>query len=227
MTTFRAAQEADRKAPRVVVLPPSAFASDWKDRPTDPNDPDAEVAIGVRFISATDIDVARAEAYRRAVAWMTDGGKTHDVSEYEACRNDQLLYLLVARAACDVNDIDQPWFPRPAEDTIRDCLTAEGARRIWDEMQILHAGSGVGMPVAGDGEVKKLAAILWEGSALAKASPAVQLEARKLVSYLLEQLGALAPEAVDDPEADDEDDDGYTAVAAPADDETSVVPTNG
>jgi hypothetical protein len=216
MPTYRSVAAADRKPSKIVVLPPSAFADDWKEKPAD------EVAVGLRFVSGEDYDMAANAALERAEAWATNGGRRDD-AHFVKVYNDQLIYGIVCRAATDPNDISEPWFQKPVEDTVRQALTEQGARRLWDELNLLHVGSGVAMPVAGDSEVKRLAAILARGTAMSASTAAQQIEARKFVAYLLEQLGPHDPKATAedaDPDADEdepkagEEDGVYSVVTA-------------
>ncbi len=197
-----------RLPPRHVVLSPSAFADDWGSRP------DADVAIGVRFISVEDMEVARNVAVRKAREWLAPKGQLLDEQAFDHAYNDELLLGIVARATCDPNDVSKPYF-KCAEDTIRLALTSDGVRRIWDELCLLHAGSGVAMPQASDEDTRELAAILMRGVALDKAPADVRVEAKKMVSYLLERLRPLDDGTPMEAtiEFDDEDSDRGVVVA--------------
>lgn len=188
--------------PRVVPVPPSAFADDWHGRP------DSEVAIGLCFVSAEDIDAAMNTALERAESWATNEGR-RDEAHFNKVYNEQLIYGIVGRAAVNPNDCTRRWFPAPCEDSIRRAMTPDGARRLWDELQLLHVGSGVQMPMASDDDIRRLAAILARGIAIGAATSAKATEARKFAWYLLEQLGPLDPKATpeDADEITDEDDD--------------------
>lgn len=107
-----------RKPPRHVVLPPSAFASDWGSAP------EAEVAIGLRFVSAEDERIARAVAVAKATAQIAPNGKVLDPRAFSEAYNDEIILCLVARCICDPNDIARPFELLPAaEDQIPRAMT--------------------------------------------------------------------------------------------------------
>lgn len=195
-----------RKPTRVAVLPPSAFADDWADRP------EADVAIGLRFVSVEDVEIARNTAVRRAREWLAPKGQLLDERAFNEAYNDEVITVIVARATTDPNDVGRTYFA-VAEETIRRALNMQGVARLWDELQLMHLCSGVAMPRADDDDVALLTAILSRGVALAQAPEGVAIEARKLVSYLLEQLRKHDPEAEADP---DDEEDGVPVYVARA-----------
>jgi len=179
-----AGQPAQRIAPRVVVLSPGAFADDW------PGKPRVDVAIGLRLISEGDKETARTEATRQAMRFY-EGRELEcldDVARDEAY-NDGLMRYAVARATCNPNDLAQPYFEQ-AEDMVRIALTPEGVGRLWDELVILHKGSGVSLAPLEDERIGDLVAALKSG-ALRLLTPGSQAEVRKLLAYALDKLEPL------------------------------------
>lgn len=177
MSTF-SKLERDKSPPRMVVLQPSAFADDW------PLKRGTEVAVGLRFVSQDDLDRGRREAEREAVGFYAEVrgfAVPPDKDTAVAVWNDALMMNAIARGTCNPNDVTRPYF-EAADDTVRRALTPEGARRLWDELVILHKGSGPSRPVATDDQIVQLAEILTSG---------IQLddEGRKLCAYLLERFG--------------------------------------
>lgn len=156
-----------RKAPRVVVLAPSAFADTWGKKP------DGEVAIGLRLISSSEVQAAKGLAAQQVAKWYArpegEQGLT-DATTAEEAYNDAVVRHCVARATCRANDVEAPYFEM-AEDTIREQLTEEAIRRLWDELLVLHASSGVAIHPASDEDIKRLARILLDGSAFAAFAP--------------------------------------------------------
>lgn len=198
MPTFAAALQSARKPPKHVTLPAASFHTDWwGDRP------EQDACLGLCFVSDDDVQVARGIAVQHAQEIVAREGKLLDAKAFDEAYNDSLITTLVARATHDPNDASKPYFAIP-EMTIRRALIPEAIRRLWDELTLLHVGSGVAMPTAGDDEVRLLGSILVRGVALASAPPAVALEVRKMATYLLEQLRAL--DAGPDATADDDDD---------------------
>lgn len=185
---------------RVVVLAPSAFADEW------PQKPATEVAIGLRLISQRDIDLARRNAEREAVGFRgeIEGHEIrHDPETVVDVFNDSFMALAVARGTCDPNDISRPYWPY-AEEQVSQALTPEGVRRLWDELVILHKGSGIARRAASDDDVSRLCGILAEQEPIV-----LDDESRKLIAYLLEKFG-------DEGDLDDEEEPEvvYTAKAA-------------
>lgn len=186
MTVFSKVERSPAP-PRVVVLPPSAFASDW------PGNKGVEMAIGLRLLSQGDVDTARREAEREALGFyeqLAEGARTKpEPDSLIDTFNEALLANAVARATCDPNDVSRPYFPL-AEDMVRRALTPEGMRRLWDELVLLHKGSGAAMPVATDDEVQLLGRALSSGAAAA----ALDDEGRKLCAYLLAKIDEAIPD---------------------------------
>lgn len=183
MTTIDDAIPTDAAAPRVVTLKPSAFADTWKFKPA------TEVAVGLRLVSSEVVENARAVAAKQAYEWHADKdtGRIRDPDAYAESYNDTLMRRVVARAACDVNDRSKPYF-KAAEETVRAALTAEGVRRLWDELLILHAESSVAIALADDEDLARLARVLLRGRAIASLPESDRLEARTLLAYVLTML---------------------------------------
>jgi hypothetical protein len=172
-------QEGPRKPPKFVVLPPSLFSDEWEAKPT------VDVAIGLRLISFQATDEARKEAERAAVGFYAELRGLPLPSDPRVAldvHNDALMVKAVARCMCDPNDVTAPYW-RCSEDMVRMALTAEGVRRLYDELVILHATMSPGRRAADDDEVEQLARVLASG-------PVLEDEDRKLISYLLGRLDA-------------------------------------
>lgn len=172
-----------RKPPRKVVLEPDAFADTWPEKPRE------AVAIGIRLIASSDVQAAKGQASEQVKAWYRDrqdGTLTDEQSAVDAY-NDSFMRHCVARAACDVNDITRAYFPR-AEDTVRDALTEEAVRRLWDEILILHASTSVGIPRADGDDVMFVGRVLVDGAALASLPDSEQTELRTLLGYIRVRL---------------------------------------
>lgn len=196
----------ERKPPRTIVLPPSAFATDWSKRPS------TDAAIGLRLLSQRDLDVARREAEREAQGFYDEFRQRRlDVTgeTVDDVFNDAFLVQVAARATCDPNDASKPYFPF-AEDVVAQALTSEALRRIWDELVILHKGSIAARPSADDALVRAL------GATLRRRPDALDEEGRRLCAYLAEKLGITsAHEGAEDVDYEDETQGGYYAVGGP------------
>lgn len=199
MSTLSAAtQQAPRKPPRIVVLPPSAFAEDWPQRPA------SSVALGLRLVSERDLQVAMGEARKAARAHLIDEQLTEAdrVVAWDAYNDAEVRYAM-ARATTDPNDVSRPYFLF-AEDTIKLALTSEGIRRLWDEYVILSRSSGIDLPQAEDEELERLGRVLQRPGCLDSLEANVQKEVRKLCAHLLRQIG--------EDELEPAEEDGYVAL---------------
>lgn len=193
-------------APRIVPVPLEAFGDTWSGKPKQP------VEIGLKRISATDIEQARQDAARQAIGFYEgrDGECIDEIARDEAY-NDALMRFAVARATCQPQNPTQPYFEL-AEDTIRNALTLEGVRLLWDELIVLHRSTGVNQaPIEAD-EVNELAAILARPGSIERLPEGVRGEIRRLLAYCLDQLAAANPVAPD--EEDDDAEVTYVARAA-------------
>lgn len=183
MTTIDQAMPASNAPPRTVTLPVTAFGDTWKGKP------DTDVAIGLRLISSDVVENARAAARKQAREWHCDKetGRILDEDAYIDAYNDGFMRRCVARATCDVNDIAEPYF-KFAENTVREALTVEGVRRLWDELLILHAENSVAIAPADDADIERMARVLLHGGALAALDEGDRVELRTLCSYVLAML---------------------------------------
>ena len=188
---------------RVVVVPLNAWADGYTGKPL------TEVAVGLRFLSQQDQDIARREAEREAVgfyAQLRDMPVPTDPLVAIDIQNDKLMAMAVARGTCDPNDVTLGYF-KSADETVPMALTPEGIRRIYDELVILHKGWGGGRPKASDEDVSRLGTILQGDCDLDD-------EDRKLCAYLLEKFGE--PLGVARTVEDEEDDEPILGIARSA-----------
>jgi hypothetical protein len=176
VTLTEAQKRAASKPARVVVLPPSAFADSWSSKPK------AEVAIGIRFVSEHDLQIAKAEASRSVERLYVDkDGATIDHEKLVESWNDALIRWIVAVGTCDANDVSKPYFAF-AQDTVAIALTPQGVRRLWDEIEQLAIEFGPASTEAGDEAVAALAARLAGGDALSGLDPARSGRVRRLLA---------------------------------------------
>lgn len=183
MGTFRDVTErgedaAKHRPPKVITVPPSAFASEWRDRPTEP------VEIGLRTLADGETETARAEAAKRALRIHPE-----DRDLAVDCFNDALLRWLIARATCSPDDVREPYF-RAAEDTVRFALSTEGVKLLSHELEVFTLETSPMYPPAKDDELLDLAALLEDEAPFAGMSPAEERGTRRLVGVVLERIGA-------------------------------------
>src|SRR5579859_883072 len=109
--------DPNRPPRKVVVVSPDAFADEWARKPT------ADVAIGLRLLSESDVQAARGEAAQQAVRWFADlEGECIDEDARTDPFNDGLIRHALARACTDPNNQSIAWFGEAAEDTVRVAL---------------------------------------------------------------------------------------------------------
>jgi hypothetical protein len=134
LRSTRAAQT--RKPPGTVTLKPSAWASSWAEAPT------TAVQIGLRRLAEEDILAAKGEAARiTAEAVAGDASEEDRISIF----NDTLMRVAVARGACSTEDASVAFF-QLGELAIRQRMTPEGVRAIWDALQSLHVSDSPLLP---------------------------------------------------------------------------------
>ncbi len=196
MSTFReatATPERDDGGPtpprHTAVFGPDIFADSWAAKPK------ADVCIGFRLIPSRDIIAAKAQAEEQARKWypradwadLTPEGIEKALTEANDAYNDAVMRHCVARATCDANDVTKGYF-KHAEDTVREALTEDGVRRLWDQLLIVQAQSAVGILRAGPEDTERLARILADGRAFEALSPGDQIEVSTLIGYVLTLL---------------------------------------
>lgn len=174
--------EAPRTPPGFVVVPKSAWATSWAKAPKD------DVAIGLRLLSESDVQIARAWAAKKASAMFLVDGRLTDSDDFNAAYNDALMRYAVARSACDPNDASAPYW-QAAEDVVGVALTSGGVRLIYDAIERMHVAMSPTTPIANDQDVAELVELLSLG-ALGKL--ANQKQTRKLLFDCLETLRAVA-----------------------------------
>jgi hypothetical protein len=125
-----------RKPPRTLKLEASAWAGAREDAPQ------TAVEIGIRRVAEEDVQAAKGEAARLASELIAGAASEDDrVSTY----NDALIRVLVARCACRPDDVLEPYFAL-GELEIRERMTSEGVRAIWDALNALHISDSPLLP---------------------------------------------------------------------------------
>jgi hypothetical protein len=160
-----------------VVLSPDDFASAWEDRPASP------VAIGLRLISTGVDETARREAAR--LAWEAVPRAEDREARYEQY-GEQVIRWIVAKATCNPNNVDVPYFEH-AEETIKEALTSRGVRKVFDAYERLLIEQGALDEAITDDDIETLARLLSSG-ALRMLAPAKEIRARKLLSFVRDEL---------------------------------------
>ena len=139
MTTFSRVEDGARPPYRTLIVPPTAFADDWDQKPKD------AVCCGLRLISSGDTVIARAEAAK--AAWAAHPHE-HDSEARIESYNDALMRWVVARGTCDPNNTREPWeiWKGMPELMVQQALTPLGARFIFDAIQLLATETSPTVP---------------------------------------------------------------------------------
>lgn len=164
----------------VVVLPASVWVATWAKRPV------GEVAIGLRFLSQQESEMATTAAEARADQSRMDGDARDTVY------NDELMVQVAGFAACDPNDATRRHFDLGSED-VRVALTSQGVRRLWDEFERAQVGSSPLVDPADDTDLGDLAECLLDPDGLAHLSPTDDLMVRRWARSLLDLLRPATP----------------------------------
>lgn len=165
-----------RPAPRVVELPPEAFADDWDRKPSQP------MMVGLRLVSEGDVDRARSMALHKAIEMVPEPGDVR-VDAF----NDAVMRNVLARATCMPEDAREPFFPLPEAD-IEMALTDAAVKKLWIELDRLKVESSSYLGEADDDQLALLAGLLVEPDAWAALPPIKQTRLRRLCLSLLDDL---------------------------------------
>lgn len=188
----------NRRPPGKVVVPPSAWANAWVDRPEE------DVCLGLRFVAESELEDARIEAYRRAKELFP----SHDKSEAEdvlfvASFQDALVRWIIGRGTCEPNDSLKPWqlWAAAPEDMPRATLTDKGAHLIFDAWERMRIENDIGTPAATDEDLALLPALLQRLPLLRERSRTGELRLRRLLRFVLEELESAESKTTDEPTA--------------------------
>lgn len=178
MTTLREHENKNgvsHKPPRVVELPPSAWSSTAKERPTTP------VKIGLRLVSEDDRHQARETAIDAVGLEVTEVSDRNDIF------NSVLIRELVACGCCLALDERQPFFLSGGLE-VAQRLTTDGVKRLWQELETLDIANRVAMPEANDEGFSHLVAMWDRGAAFEYMPPEVAASLRRTVEYVRQEM---------------------------------------
>ncbi len=157
--------------PRTVVLPPTAFATAWLNRPRGP------MTVGLRRVSADELLAAEVRGRTRAQE-IFPNSSPFDPARIETAEIIRFHFVL-GKALCDPHDyrknlwLDQqelsssnmlPVGPSKMVEPMR--FTRDGLHRLFDELEILSIEGNPTWPEATDEELEELGVALLDGSFL-------------------------------------------------------------
>lgn len=161
-----------------VEISAKHWAGDVVDRPTKP------LAVGVRLLSEQDVQEAKAEGSRVVTGFY---GGAPDPEGINDAYNDALMRSCVARAITHTEDASIRHFVL-GEEEIRQQLTPEGVRALFQAVESVHIGASPCMAEIDDDGCLKLAAILQRRKAFATLDVESRARVRRLLSYALDAL---------------------------------------
>jgi hypothetical protein len=165
-----------RAAPMVVTLPPSAFSAEWSKRPTEPE------KIGLRLVSETTNDQARAEATRSADAHYREA-LNRDSEEYVLHFNGVLIREVLAQACCKPDDVTKTYFEGLPNMMVRAALTEGGVQRLWHGYLELREQLSPLQAPATDDDLEELGVLLTT-----EARARISEGDRRILARLLDDL---------------------------------------
>jgi hypothetical protein len=157
-----AATPAKRPAPKVVELPPCAWADTFAKKPAGP------VRVGLRRIADGDMRDAREQAAK--IAWKAHPQPLDEELRIEAF-NDALVLWIVSRATCKPEDVLATFWAMP-QDEIPEQLTTQGQRQLYDAFEELKLEDSPLEQEAGAEDIERLAVMLSAGGAAIASSAA-------------------------------------------------------
>lgn len=196
MSSFKQVLESRNRVPsRHLVLTRNMFADTWEDKPTE------DTAIGLRKIADADIQTARAEAAKFAIAMHDDREGQIDAF------NDMLMRWMIIAGTCDANDFTRqaPFF-ESSEENVRNALTSQSIRYIWDQIDAFLVETSPLVPIASDEEILDVAERLLMGPLPAGMPKADQIRIRKLLGVVMREIQFHEPKEEDSDEEDENDD---------------------
>lgn len=170
------AARGPRKPPRVFELPLGAWSDERSDKPLAP------VAVGIRLLSEEDVQYARSEAAKVAVELIAVGDEDDRIAAF----NDALTRFAAERGMCSPESVEDPFFAL-GELEIRQRMTPEGVRRIWQEIEALHVGCNPSLTEIDDDGLAHLFAMLYR-DCLDRLSREDAAHARRLLERVRSML---------------------------------------
>lgn len=175
------ASKGPRLPPKVITLKPSDWADQRTDKPIEP------ILIGIKLISEQDTDIARSEAAKVAVELIPAGGSEDDRTVAYNCA---LMRFAAQAGVCSPTDIDAPFFML-GETEIRERLTPEGVRKIFNAIDALHVASN---PSNGEIDAEGTAELfaLLHAGAIDQLDSAAAGQVKRLLEYCRATLAEVA-----------------------------------
>jgi hypothetical protein len=192
MPAFSKIEKETRKPPAMVQVPASAWAPSWKDAPLDP------VLVGLRPLSEQDLVFCNGEAVKHAFRFYPTSLDEGVATARDAAYHDLQMRLAVSRATCDPNDVTQPWEVwgrHGGDELVREVLTTEGVKFLWDHLERVTIETSPVEPQATDEDIQEL--LKKAPGALAAMPHWRAARVRRLLHFCLNQTLAALGEVTD------------------------------
>lgn len=149
---FSKVEKESRKPPAMIVVPATAFAPTWRDNP------EGDVLVGLRPLSEADLIFCNGEAVKLALQFYPVGLAGAEGPRNTAYHDAQMRYV-VSRGTCDPNDVTQPWEhwgKWGGDEIIREALTMNGLKLLWDAIERVTIETSPVEPLATDEDIQEL-----------------------------------------------------------------------
>ncbi len=181
IASFRREKDEPVPVARSIKLEPADFADQWLGRPR------TAVVVGLRRLSSDDEGLAEKFANDRATEEYPD-----DEDERAHLFNKTLKAWIVARAICDPNDARRPHPTFPcAEDLVPVALPSATITRLFDAIERFYVETSSLQEPLSDEDLAVLGNLLSLGE-LSRLPTEKQARARRLLSFVLDELAELA-----------------------------------
>lgn len=164
-----------RPAPRVVELPPTAFADTWSGRPR----LGKAFKAGLRLVSAADYQDIRVAAAKRTAKTFPAASE-----EQTAAFHDAFVREVLGRALCQPEDAALPLW-EVQQDAVFFSLTPGGVRLLLEHYEALAASTDPTAPEPAAGELRALGEALMSDDPWGSLPTDVAHKARRLAGYLI------------------------------------------
>lgn len=162
-----------------VMLKPSAFSDDWKDKPTAP------LPVGIKILSEGALAKGRSTAVAAAC-------KAHPQLDERSgiwidAYNQALMHYAIAEALCQPDDVDSPLWEMQ-QDTVPYKLSESGTARLWDAIvELKLIDSPLSPEIDGDG-LTRLVALVGDEATWSRMRPERRRALRRLLSRALDWI---------------------------------------
>ena len=172
-----------RKPRATILVPESAWADTWENRPRE------QVLIGLRTMSDAEKTDATGDARRHAEKIGDVPSDAIAATLWLDAYNDFMMRRTIARSTCDPNDIHAGAyeFGGAPEELVADRLSTSGVKFLFDAIERFELSQDLSRNEATDEEIAALAGRVAD---LVRIHPARQSRVRRLLHFCITELEA-------------------------------------